>query len=433
MEYDAAGRISRVNSPVANAYKRWVYAPEGHVSVYSTLQTGGQETFSTTVFDGARRVRATSGDNPNSAGGYRGQLTQYDVMGRVIKQSNPTEMTLLWAAAGDDAAGWVWTQQAYDWKGRPTLTTNPDGTTKLAEHGGCGCAGGEVVTLRDETGRRQRISSDILGRPFKAQVLNWDQSVYSTTTTSYNARDQITSIYEQAGINGAGQTTTLTYDGHGRLKTKQTPAQTSATTYAYNDDDTAQSVTDARGVVSTFSRNNRHLVTGITYTSPAGIAATSPVSFNYDAVGNRTAMSDGSGNIAYQYDQFSRLVSEARQFTGISGTFSLSYTYNLASELTSITDPTGAVVNYSYDQTGRLTNITGSSFAGVTQYATNAQYRAWGALKAASYGNGRALSAQHNSRLQVSRFDIPGVITKEYQYDADGLLRYSQDFRDARF
>jgi YD repeat-containing protein len=192
-------------------------------------------------------------------------------------------------------------------------------------------------------------------------------------------------------------------------------------------------VTDGRAVVTSYDYNNRHQVTGISYSQQTGIPNTPSVAFTYDAVGNRMSMTDGSGSVSYAYDQLSRLTSESRQFNGLSGSFTLGYGYNLGGELTSITDPTGAVVNYSYDKTGRMTDVTGSSFGGVTQYASNAQYRAWGALKALNYGNGRALSIQHNSRLEVSRFDIPGVMTKEYQYDGDGQLHYSQDLRNAKF
>jgi len=34
-----------------------------------------------------------------------------------------------------------------------------DGTTKYAEYNGCGCAGGEVVTLTDEA-QKQKVYSD---------------------------------------------------------------------------------------------------------------------------------------------------------------------------------------------------------------------------------------------------------------------------------
>ncbi len=61
-----------------------------------------------------------------------------------------TEINLDWSPDGDDAAGWVWSYQSYDWKGRPRVTTNADLTTTEATYGGCGCAGGEVRMTRDE-------------------------------------------------------------------------------------------------------------------------------------------------------------------------------------------------------------------------------------------------------------------------------------------
>jgi YD repeat-containing protein len=432
-EYDAAGRISKVNNVNNGAYRRWVYDPAGYVSTFDTIASGLPESRSITIYDGAGRFRGMGADNPNSGGGYRGQYTLYDVMGRASQTSNPTEMTSGWVPTGDDAVGWTWTTQAYDWKGRPTLTTLPstDGgvtsPTKEITYGGCGCAGGEIATIRDEVGRQQRMTADVLGRAWKAEVLDGNGNVYSTSTNNYNARDQITSTVEQ-GASGASQTTTLTYDGYGRLKSQQAPSQTAATQYLYNPDDTVQTVTDGRGIVTTFGYNNRHQVTAISYSQQTGIANTSDVSFSYDAAGNRTSMTDGPGSVTYVYDQLSRLTLETRQFSQLPGkSFPLSYSYNLGGELTSITDPDGKVVNYDYDQTGRMTAITGSAFAVVTSYASNLKYRAWGAVKEATYGDSTTLSASYNSRLLPTNFAISGWISKHYEYNADGRLRFTQD------
>jgi YD repeat-containing protein len=433
MQYDAAGRISRMDNLSNGAWKFWAY-PDRQDAVQSltTINSAATPYYQITVVDGAGRLRAQGGDLPNSAGLYRGQFTYYDVMGRVSQTSNPAEMTSVWTPTGDDAAGWVWTQQAYDWKGRPTLTTLPStnggqsSPTKLITYGGCGCAGGEVVTLRDEIGRYQRMTADALGRTYKTEILNWDGSVYSTSTNNFDARDQVTSVVEQ-GASGASQTTNLTYDGYGRLKEQQASAQTSPAKYVYNPDDTVYKVTDARGVETTFAYNNRHLITGINYSSPPGITQTLPVFLSYDAAGNRSSLVDGSGSKSYQYDQLSRLSSETRQFTGLSGSYTLSYGYNLGGELTSVTDPTGASISYGYDQTGRMTGVTGTSFAGVTSYASNLQYRAWGALKSASIGDGTTLSASYNSRLLPTDFSISSTISKHYDYNADGRLRYSRN------
>jgi YD repeat-containing protein len=446
-EYDGAGRTMRVNNVNNGAYQRWVYHPAGYISAYATVQAGAQEAYSVTLFDGVGRVQATGGDNPNSTGGYRGQIIHYDVMGRVFQQSNPTEMAMNtpWTAAGDDAAvGWVWTQQAYDWKDRPTVTTNPDGTTKSTTYGGCGCAGGEVITIRDEMGRQQRATSDILGRNIKTEVLDWypSQAVYSTTTNTYNARDQIINSrqYQGAEVSGIYQEAILTYDGHGRLATQKSPIQSNPSSFTYNADDTTNVVTDARGATQTLSYNNRHQVTGITYGAPSGVVATAPVSFGYDAAGNRISMTDGLGSTSYSYDQLSRLTSETRNFTNV-GSFTLSYGYNLANELTSVTDPTGAAVGYAYDKTGRMTDVTGSGYANVTSYASNLRYRAWGGMKSMSYGNGLSLAASYTSRLQLASFEVAGrpaqygtstVMSSQYQYHADGSLKSAHDVLDER-
>src|ERR1051326_1022443 len=240
-EYYDDGRLKKQKSLVNNAYTRFEYPTSSNrVDTYTTIQDGLGEAHSFKITDGAGRIITTATDNPGSVGLFSGQRIVYDVMGRVIKTSNPTETSasgapLQWTATGDDAAaGWVYTQQTYDWKGRPLVTTNQDGTTKTASYAGCGCAGGEVVTLTDEgtidagvaKRRQQRIYSDVLGRKIKTEILNWEGgSVYSAVVNTYNERDQITNIRQFDGPEGSStyQDTSMTYDGYGRLSTKHLP------------------------------------------------------------------------------------------------------------------------------------------------------------------------------------------------------------------
>lgn len=432
MLYDSAGRLERLTTQNNSAYTRYVYGPN-YVQSFSTVNTVADEAYAIQVFDGAGRVFGTVNNHPGSAGGYRLRNTIYDQMGRAIKQANPTEINGSWLPSGDDAAGVIFSQQTYDWKGRPLVTTNQDGTQKYASYGGCGCAGGEVVTLTDEVGRQQKVYSDVLGRQWKNETLNWNGTVYATTATTFNARDQVTVARQWVGAeNGGGayQDTTMTYDGYGRLKTKHVPQQDtgSATVYDYNSDSTVQSVTDARGAMATYSYNARHLVTGITYTVPQGsaIPATPNVTFGYDAARNRTSMTDGMGSVSYSYNQLSQMTSETRIITGV-GNFTLGYSYNLAGELSSITDPFSATVTYAYDSAARLSSVTGTSFGGVTTYASNPQYRAWGALKSLSYGNSKTLLMGYSNRMLPSSYEVPGILKKSYQRHNDGNVQFTQD------
>ncbi len=346
-----------------------------------------------------------------------------------------------WNAAGADAppngSGWVSTSRTYDWKGRPLVTTNPDSTTTQLSYGGCGCAGGEVVTSRDERGRQKKLYHDALGRMTKVEELNYDSTVYSTGVYAYNARDQITSIrqYKGADTSGTYQERAFGYDGHGRLNSRTTPEQ-GACSYSYNADDTLWVMTDARGATQTYQYTARRLPYSISYGAPTGVAATPTVGFAYDAAGDRTQMTDGLGSVSYSYDSMSRMTQESRTLTGI-GTFSLTYGYNNAG-LASITGPTqygSPQVSYTVDHTGAATSVNGSGPTSAPVYAQNIQYRASGGLKSEAYGNGRSLSVTYDNRQRVKRWDIPGVMGWDYSYtdfgENTGRVTYAQNLYDS--
>jgi YD repeat-containing protein len=406
-------------------------------------------------------VIAAAREHPGSDGGYSGQRIVYDVMGRAIKTSNPTETTATgtpfqWNTDGDDeSAGWIYTEQTYDWKGRPLVTTNQDGTTKTISYTGCGCAGGQVATLTDEgtidsgtaKRRQKKIYSDVLGRTRKTEFLNWQGgSIYSARVNSYNVRNQITQVRHYAGPEGSGSflDTTVTYDGYGRVKTNHVPEQEGSTVLTYNADDTISTVTDARGAMTTYGYNNRHLLASISYSAPAGIVVPAPVTFTYDAAGNRTSTLDGSGSTSYQFDQLSRITSEAHDINGLAGTQSIGYTYTLTGQLSSLTDPLGRTVSYAYDSVGMLSSITGSGYTNASQFANNFQYRAWGAVKHFNIGfdwwNGTSsltpADLWYNSRLQLSHFKLAHpntaaspIYDSTYQYYADGKPKFISNVR----
>jgi YD repeat-containing protein len=246
----------------------------------------------------------------------------------------------------------------------------------------------------------------------------------------------------------------MTYDGYGRLQSNHLPEQSAgtATVYSYNADDTPHSVADARTATTTYNyNNNRRLVTGITYTAPQGIATTPNVALAYDPAGNRTSMTDGTGSVSFGYDQLSRLTSETRYIGALSSYYHLNYGYNLANNLTSISMPDWSQqVNYGYDAAGRLSSVTATGFTNthyegtypnwhqvtesVPTFASNIIYRAWGAVKQMTYGNGGQLAMSYNARLQGTRYqlnnllDVNGAATtagSTYDYYDDGKIRYA--------
>ncbi len=462
--FDSIGRLQQISNSVNSGYTRYQYPNSLQVDTFVTIQDGLGEARSFNIADGFGRIVATAKDHNPSSSLFSGQKMVYDVTGRVIRTYNPMETAASghpsqWTPAGaDEGAEWKYVQQTYDWKGRPLVTTNQDGTTSTASYSGCGCAGGEVVTLTDEgtidsgtpKRRQQKIYSDVLGRPKKTEVLNWENGgVYSSVVNTYNARDQVTQSIQYAGPEGSltHQDTTMTFDGYGRLATRHVPeqAENTSTTWAYNADDSVQSITDARGASTNLGYNSRKLVTSISWAvpspSPSPIPTPAPVTLAYDAAGNRTSMTDGHGNVSYEYSPLSQLTSETRTLTGVSnpnsvdGKFKLSYEYNLGGQLKKFTDATNMTINYGYDVIGQLNGVTGSDtiVAGVTTYASGFQYRAAGTLKQITMGN-QTTTIGYNSRLQPISFDISGnVVHQDYDYYDDGRVKFVHNTTDNKF
>src|SRR5688500_17353127 len=115
----------------------------------------------------------------------------------------------------------------------------------------------------------------------------------------------------------------MTYDGHGRMKTRHYPIEDAetGTEWTYDADDSIDTVTDPRGVVTNFGY---YSTTGrlhqISYDIPSGQSGTVPdtgdVTFVYDNVGNRISMFDGTGSRSYTHNSLSQLTSETKTFTG---------------------------------------------------------------------------------------------------------------------
>jgi YD repeat-containing protein len=103
-----------------------------------------------------------------------------------------------------------------------------------------------------------------------------------------------------------------------------------------------------------------------------------------------------------------------------------------------LTEPWGVTVDYTSDKVGRLTTVAPSStFGGVSNFASNAQYRAWGALKHLEYANGVNMNTTFDNRLQPDTFQLgttsTTVMNKSYDYYSDGKLKFVDDSVNGNF
>lgn len=466
--FDSLGRLEKEIVLNTGAYTRYEY-PQNQIQskVFTTLvdtNNNGADTADEVLAeswtDGAGRVRQSRTEHPNSAGGYSGSLVEYDILGRVKRSTVPTEIDANWNPAGDDLVrGWLWQAQEYDWKNRVKRVVNTDGTDTLTGYEGCGCAGGQIITIQDESvpvpgqagsaRRTQKIYQDILGRTYKTAMYNWDgTSVYATNINNYNGRDQVTSMrqYSGAETSSAFQETTMTYDGFGRLKTQHNPEQdiNKNTAYDYFADNNVQKITDARGASTIYEYNSRGLVSNISYSKPENsqIQDRPTETFSYDAVGNPISIDDSIGRVDYEYDELSQIRAETRYIDNLeipssqylSNSMSILYSYHLSGGLKSVTDPYGKQINYDLDKNGRVTNVSGTTHDTISNYLNSVQYKAFGGIKKFNYGNNINLTQTYNNRLQTETYDLRKnngqvIMKKQYSYNADGRIRFSADWR----
>ena len=115
-------------------------------------------------------------------------------------------------------------------------------------------------------------------------------------------------------------------------------------------------------------------------------------------------MTDATGSESYTYDQFGN-VTQVVKVVGTT-TYTTSYTYNLANQLTQITYPSGRVVAQSLDTIGRLSSVVGTLNSNNTTYASGFLYNAAQQTIGFEYGNDLYASYGFSAaRLQLTCLD----------------------------
>ncbi|MEP7340786.1 MAG: S8 family serine peptidase, partial [Acidobacteriota bacterium] len=288
--YDGNDRINAVNRPDGGATTRDYWDNWVAVAEYTKIDAT-KTRYSFVAFDGAGNTRWTGGDHPDGASGkFSIQKYGYDNLGRTSQVSNVTAIDGSYNPIDDDAAlGYQYTTTAYDKLDRPTTVTRPDTNTAQYSYTGCGCAGGQTVTVTDERGKKRKQLYDFYGRLSEAHELDGSSNTYGKAIYSYDTRDLLQSIAHYNTGTTAHQDRTFAYDGYGRLTSQVTPEE-GTVSYGYYSDDLVNTVQNqkATGNTATFSYNNRHQLTGVSYNDSG---ATPSVSYGtYDEYGARTSM-----------------------------------------------------------------------------------------------------------------------------------------------
>jgi YD repeat-containing protein len=190
--------------------------------------------------------------------------------------------------------------------------------------------------------------------------------------------------------------------------------------------------TDARGVVTTYSYDSLNRPYQVIYNvGSTGVPATPTVTFTYDeggaaanALGRLTTIADGVGTGKYNYNLLGQTTQLKKIISGT--TYTTQYAYNLAGELSTITYPSGRVVQQNYDAVGRLCAVgaSGATCSTGTNYANGFTYNPAGEATTFNYGNGVATNMTYSAdRLQMTALSYTKasttLLSMNYWYKTD--------------
>lgn len=263
------------------------------------------------------------------------------------------------------------------------------------------------VTTYDENGNAVRAVNDSYGP--EGELLSVKGST-EPATYGYDALYRLSALTD-----GGSNTTHYYYNAQGYLGGMTYPGYTGSAWPSLSGKDSVRFTSydlngnvlqrvDGNGVTTTYTHNvdAESLLTGITYTYPTGYtgATTGTVSFAYDAYGRRGSMTDGTGSVAYTYDDADNPLSVTTTYAGLPAA-SMAYSYYSNNSRQSMTTPAGTF-SYAYDGDGRMNSLTNPySEVSTWQYLDNSWL--WKqTLKNASGSTVAATAYTYNPRAQMT-------------------------------
>jgi len=330
-----------------------------------------------------------------------------DCYGNTVVLAYSPDATL---ASVTDAAGRV-TGFAYNAGKRCTAMTLPDGRQATYQYD----AGGHLVA-----------STDLLG---------------TQTTYAYNAQHFMTSMTV------AGRTTQLAIDGEGKVQSV-TDARGFVTTYQKHPSG-GTLVTDPRGNATFYASSQQGLTTMRTELTPGTFVSTAYLNgrptehrdergsitrYQHDGRGNLTRITDPLGNVSVlEYDGSDRL---ARLTNAVGGSWTFSYSgcrypveltspsgarttmaYDAKGQLTGATDPRGKTTTYTYDAFGNLKTIV-DPLAKTTTFT----YDQYGLRRTSvTDANTFTTSFAHDANDRLTQVMHPDGAVRVFSYDCCGF------------
>ncbi len=406
--YDSAGRLTQVTEP--NGLQALLgYDVRGRLATVTQTPTVGAPRVTTMTYDGV------------------GQLATYTLPNGVVLTyayddahylTRITDTLGNYIAYGTDVMGDPLSEDTYDPAGnlsraiqythdtnyRLDSVTSGGFTTDLAFD-----LVGNLTTETDPNNAVTQHLYDALNR-----LDTTTDALAGVTDFGYDNQDNLTQV---TAPNGA--TTNYVYDALDDLAS-ETSADRGLLTYTYDDSGNRLTVTDARGVTATYDYDALNRLSSVSYPN-----ASENVTYAYDdavsnGIGRLRSITDQSGTITYGYDEFGNVASDQRLMSGI--TYTTTYQYDDANNISSVTYPSGRVVDYGRDTAGQITQATSTRNSVSKTVVSAASYDPFGPVTSLTYGNGVVFNYQYGLDNRMTSINSSGIAGKAYSYDAAGNI-----------
>ncbi|MCM1058094.1 MAG: DNRLRE domain-containing protein, partial [Firmicutes bacterium] len=390
--YDRADRMIAVTDPEQKAASV-VYDMTGNIK---SITTPGERTIGYEYDNNYNRISVT---DPM---GHRYSYA-YDKDGRLTGAADPLGQTLAYA---------------YDNAGRLVSYTDKRGLTENYTYD----AHGNVLTRRDAYGLTTTYTYDLMDR-----LASVTDAMGSTAFYTYDVMGDLTAVTDYLG-----RGTRYTYDLMGNLKSV-TDAAGRTEQMTYDEAGRLVSYTSNSGNTITYDYDKLDSLAEKAYTDAQGEENSVPVVYTYDALGQRKAMYDSTGDTEYTYDSLGRVTSVTTYRTPGEGEEGFShdkaqgdtvaYTYDGADNLAAITYPDGTIVSYEYDLNDNLTKVIDRE-----GLATTYTYDALDRITEIHRPNGISTYNTYNEENQITELvnscdDCGWVVSRYiYTYDERGFI-----------
>ncbi len=382
--YDIKGNLSRVIYP-SGAYILYIYDAGDHITSITRYNASGQVVGSivyTCAYGHGNKTSENVYDAQNNLVRFKNYVyDQYSTLSEIIN--------------GNSSATYI----GYDGNGNIAGETDPNG---------------HYINYRYNELNK-------LG-----QVTQYGSQANALTSYKYNVHGDLITATD-----ANGNTSHYEYDDMSNL-VMTSSHDTGDTNYRYN--------SPAGSLIGKMDADSRELnyaykdglnrLTSISPNQGSGFSSVSFVTYYYDGknplnisvangISRLTGMQDSSGNTAYSYDARGNVIAETRSISG--HTFVISYTYDNDGNLSSITYPSGRVVNYKYTSDPNKPSEVDEIVNGVnTTIASNITYQPFADLAGLSYGNGLPLTITTDAAGEATDIQVGNILNRAYKYDNAG-------------